>query len=356
MDHTDTAICALELTDKAAPEWVQLMPLGLVPSRDGRPAWRLDNPDQVIAAMRELRMELPIDYEHQTDLAPENGLPAPAAGWMTDFQARPEGLFAKVRWTDRARAMLEAGEYRFLSPVFRFDKQSREVRLILRAGLTNNPALYLQALARATTTEEDSAVMDELLKKLRQLLQLDATADEQAICTAVESVATAAGAAKAEAETALASVAAALGLDAKVDPKAIATAAAEAAAKSKATAPDPAAYVPMDQHQALATRLNALEEGRAEEKASAAVEDAVKAGKVTPANREWAQTYARKDPEGFAAFAAKAPVVVKPGGQVPTTSPKSTDGPLDEDELAVCRAMGLTEEEYRKVRNNEEVA
>lgn len=48
--------------------------------------------------------------------------------------------------------MLEAGEYRFISPVFLYDRASRRVRKILRAGLTNNPALYLPAASATSPT------------------------------------------------------------------------------------------------------------------------------------------------------------------------------------------------------------
>jgi len=151
------------------PEWAQLLPLGVIPSRDGRPAWRLSNAAAVIAATQARGVDPVIDYEHQTDHAAANGNPAPAAGWVRLLMARADGIWARIEWTARARRMLEAREYRFLSPVFEFDQATREVHRILRAGLTNDPALYLQAIARM----QDDGPLDELERAICRQLGID---------------------------------------------------------------------------------------------------------------------------------------------------------------------------------------
>ena len=52
------------------------------------------------------------------------------------------GLFAVgVQWTDKARAMIAAREYRYISPVFPYNAVTGEVQKIVGLGLTNNPAL-----------------------------------------------------------------------------------------------------------------------------------------------------------------------------------------------------------------------
>jgi phage I-like protein len=80
-----------------------------------------------------------IDYEHQTLNAATNGQPAPAAAWFSTLEWRDgDGLYATdVQWTERAAAMVAAGEYRFLSPVFCFDNHGN-VKALLHAALTNN--------------------------------------------------------------------------------------------------------------------------------------------------------------------------------------------------------------------------
>lgn len=84
-----------------------------------------------------------IDYEHQTQLSEKNGQPAPAAGWFHRLEMRNDGLYiTDARWTDDARRMIEAQKYRFVSPVFAFDKTTGEVQRLVSLGLTNDPGLH----------------------------------------------------------------------------------------------------------------------------------------------------------------------------------------------------------------------
>ena len=141
---------------------IQLFPAGAFAARDGRPgnlkgvtakAWRLtpEDADALLALWRQRATPVVVDYEHQTHLSRENGQPAPAAGWITALEATPEGLFASVEWTDKARAHIRAGEYRYISPVFAFDRQSGAVLRLICAALTNHPALDGMDAASAKT-------------------------------------------------------------------------------------------------------------------------------------------------------------------------------------------------------------
>lgn len=143
---------------------VRILPAGAFQSKDGRPAsvtqgrishWRLDasNAAAVIAARRNGEQGFVIDYEHQTLNKTTNGQPAPAAGWFKGLEWREgQGLFmVQIEWTERARAMISGGEYRYLSPVFGFDNQTGAVTYIHSVALTNDPALIgLADLAAAT--------------------------------------------------------------------------------------------------------------------------------------------------------------------------------------------------------------
>lgn len=154
-DLTQAAALAveLELGGQAAPTRIRVIPDGDFDAVDGRPGnikgvkakkWHMDATvaAKVIALFKEGGIDLPIDYEHQTLKAAENGRPAPAAGWITALDYVPgTGLVATVRWTDAAAAHLAAGEYRYLSPVFFFDKDTGAVQLLHSLALTNTPAL-----------------------------------------------------------------------------------------------------------------------------------------------------------------------------------------------------------------------
>ena len=145
------ASCAVELPAGAPPEWIQLLPAGEMQARDGR-RWRLADATAAIkeSLNRSGAIDLPIDYEHQTDLAQKNGRPAPAAGWIKQLVDRAGSIWGQVEWTAKAAEHISQREYRYLSPTFVHDK-SGIVRYIMRAALTNNPALNMPALA---TTEE----------------------------------------------------------------------------------------------------------------------------------------------------------------------------------------------------------
>lgn len=132
----------------SASREIRILPAGVFRSNDGRPAglpgWKIDaNIARQLIAETLARDDLAIDYDHQSLLAKQNGQPAPAAGWFKHLVWREgEGLFAvDVKWTDKARAMLSAGEYRFISPVFSFSAVTGQVERLFGAGLTNNPGL-----------------------------------------------------------------------------------------------------------------------------------------------------------------------------------------------------------------------
>jgi phage I-like protein len=163
-NHT-TAISACSFEIQANNKSVQLLPAGTFKARDGRPAdvparhWYTDAAlaAHVIAKASALATDIVIDYEHQTLNAENNGQPAPAAGWLQGAALEwreGQGLFATgVQWTPSAAAMVKAREYRYLSPVFRYDRQTGAVLELLHVGLTNFPALdgmeSLPALAAA---------------------------------------------------------------------------------------------------------------------------------------------------------------------------------------------------------------
>lgn len=136
-------------TEAQAIAPLQLLPAGVFRARDGRPnglsGWRIDRAiaARIIARAETQSSGLVIDYDHQTENAAANGRPAPAAGWFKNLEWREGvGLFAlNVQWTDTARKMIAAHEYRYISPVFAFDGKTGEVQAIFRAGLTNTPAL-----------------------------------------------------------------------------------------------------------------------------------------------------------------------------------------------------------------------
>lgn len=127
---------------------IQFTPSGDFRPADGRSmsvaAWRIDATIAARVIQRAAERVTPavVDYEHQTLRKEENGQPAPAAGWIRSLHWREgKGLYGRVELTQRAREFIAANEYRFFSPVFKFDRQTGEVESIEMGALTNHPAL-----------------------------------------------------------------------------------------------------------------------------------------------------------------------------------------------------------------------
>jgi phage I-like protein len=237
-----------------------------------------------------------IDYEHQT----EEGTEAPAAGWIKKLINRgAEGLWAVVEWTDRAREYLARREYRYFSPVFWLSKGTRKLFEVDRAALTNAPRLnrIRPIVAKHTDITHKEAAM-ELLKKLIAAMHLSEDATEDDVIAAV--TAKADGADKVAAKEVLE----ALGMNEDADAVSIVAKIEEikVAGAGKTETEQELATLRKD-HDALKAKWDTRER---DDRVAAALG----AGKITPAQKEWAEGYALADPEGFDAFVAKAPQIV----------------------------------------------
>ena len=101
-------------------------------------------------------------------------------------------------------------------------------------------------------------------------------------------------------------------------------------------------------------RVKALEEKLADRDAEEAVELALKSGKITPAQREWAKEYALKSPDGFKAFLEKAPQVV-PMSEIAGGDTLALKGDKpDEATMLVCKQLGVSAEDVQKYGMKEE--
>ena len=318
---------------------LQLTPAQDFTPSDGRamdvPAWRINaaTAQRVIAAFNAAQPPV-IDYEHQTLHKEANGQPAPAAGWMHGLRwIEGRGLFAEAELTERARALVQSGEYRYFSPVFEYARGSGEVTRILMGALTNHPAiagmeavnLMAAASARFTTTPTTSTKerpdMNELLKKLLAALGLPEDASEEQALSAI---------------------------------KALTDKPAVAATTATTTAPDPAQYVPVAVVQELQNNIAALSASVHSRAVDDVIAPAMSDGRLLPAEEAWARDTA-KTPAGLASLTSllkvRQPIAAlastQTKGQPPAAAATDTHG-LTADELAVAAACGMTPEAYAK--------
>lgn len=314
--------------------WIMLLPAGSFSGRDGRGPYTVDGIEgmrRVIdaTAQRAGSTEPVIDYDHQSQFAavPGVGGQAPAAGWIKQFEARPDGLYGLVKWNGRAARSIRAGEYRYISPVYQHDKTGKVLRLI-SAGLTNSPNLDLAAVAASTQPNQQEPDM----KNIAAALGLPEDADEKAILTAIN-----------KALTSTASIAAAAGLASTAKPEEIVT-----AINSARTGVDPTKFVPIEQVKALQTAVQTLQDKMAGDDADTAVNSAIKDGKLAPALKSWGLEYHKKDPAGFQAFIGSSPVLT--ATQRTTTTVGKAEDDLTVEDLAVMNQMGLSREAFLKAK------
>ena len=162
-----------------------LVPIGEFPHRPSGVAQVID--ETACAAMvrhfaEEARQPefagLLMDFDH---FSHDPQKPSEAAGWVTRLEARPDGVWGEIRWSDTGLAAVQGGRYRFVSPVFdRADMQEVEPSIspirpfadslsrplrplrplrLARLALTNDPNLHgLTPLSNRLLSEPESVL------------------------------------------------------------------------------------------------------------------------------------------------------------------------------------------------------
>lgn len=159
------ALAALLLpTEGGAPTEFRILRAGSNKTEKGEFLFDAEAAESVMAAYLAKGLgKLQVDYEHQSMVAPPGGGDAakPAAGWFKPEVRAGELWATEVAWTARALSMLApekgAPEYRFFSPVLRFDEDTRRIRSLKNLALTNDPAMdELHPLVAATARKDDA--------------------------------------------------------------------------------------------------------------------------------------------------------------------------------------------------------
>lgn len=314
-NHIQIEAIALNAEGDAAPEWVQLLPAGpKVSGRDGR-AWQMLNPDAVVDAFNKHGGDLPVDFEHATQVKGDLGEPAPAVGWITEVEVRNREIWGKVNWLKDGAEAVASRAYRYISPVFGFAKTSGAITRLKSAGLTNQPNLQMTAL-----NKEDDIEEPKMNKAITDALGLQEGASNDVILTAINKLVS-----------------------------------DEATARNKAENPSLDDFVPRADHDVALNKVAEFETAEATRKDEAitqAIDTAIEAGKITPASRDFytASCKAEGGLEAFNSFIEAAPKIA-PNAELddPTAQNKTK---LTPEETAVCKALGQTEEEFLKAKDD----
>lgn len=321
---------------------VQIFPAGSFRAGDGRPYdaphWYVDEAvaNRLFSQANAKQNDYVIDYEHQTLNSELNGQPAPAAGWCKLLSFNTEdGLWAEdVKWTPKAKAFITNDEYRYISPVFRYDAKTGEVLELLHLALTNNPALdgmsdvgsWVQAKFSNTQPKEEESSMKLVLAALNLQAKPDATAEENE-AAAVEAIS--ALTAKADKSTELEGQITAL----------------------KSQDPDPKKYVPIAQLTALRSENEELKKAQFDKDLDTVLGEAQAACKISKAQSDALRKQSWESAAALKEHLESYPVNAALKNQQQHNGDDNDDGSaLSDAELAICRATGVSPEDFAKTK------
>ncbi len=329
------------------PDRIKILPVGAVNSEKGSFTVDEESYRAMKAEMQRRGIDIVIDYEHQT----LKDVQAPAGGWVKDLAYTPDAIEAKVEWTPKAKEYLKNKEYRYLSPVVLTRKSDNKAVALHSLALTNTPAINgMFAIVNSADAEienDDTGGNGMDLQKIKEILGLPADAAEEAVMN--ELIKKLGGEEKKDGEG-------------DTEPEKDAGGETEAVANSVilgllglpdgARTEDVAGKIMAlkagadSQRQEITDALNRIKDHEAEE----AVMTALKAGKITAAQKDWAKAYALKDRTGFDSFVDKAPVVVPVGKLALKDAPRK---PAGVDSL-VLKATGMSKEDIEKYADKED--
>ena len=344
------AVCAVAFDAHVAnvsgdgkANWMKILPAGVVSGRDGRGPYMVGD----VAAMqtivdRTLRRaggtELMVDYDHQSIFGARDGVggTAKAAGWVKRLQARQDGIWAQIEWTDVATAAIRAKEYRYLSPTFGQDRNGR-VTSLLNVALTNMPNMDELTAIAASWTQLKGTPMEQIA----QLLGLAQGAGQDQILAALSDLV---------ATRAKLMTAAGLAPDGNPDDAAAAIAKAMQSPQDK---PNPASFVPFTEFERVVKEANELRSGISRHAAETRVDQNIQTGKMAPFLRDWAVNLCTVNAAAYENFVQRTAGTMSSlfEPQLGTSARPARDGKsLSGDEQAVCASLGLSADEFNKSR------
>ncbi|GLR51265.1 hypothetical protein GCM10007923_24730 [Shinella yambaruensis] len=284
---------------KRGPEWIKLAPRGKFTARDGR-VFDVD-PELLASRFDREGIDLPIDIDHATVKKALFGESAPAVGWISKLEGRADGLYGKAEWLDEGLRVLAARTHRYISPTWKADDAGK-VTWLHSAALVAAPAASMPAVASADLSATPEKPM---LKAIAAALGLSEDAAETSCLSAISN------------------------LKARIDP----------AVHNQA----------LDQVKTLTAELEARNTADHKARVEALLGGALEKKKISPAQRERYEALCAT-PEGLAQVTALIETLgagLAPSGLDERRAPGDV-ATLSAEDRTVMRALGLSEEDYRK--------
>ena len=319
------------------PDTVKILPMGQVTSLKGDFIVDEESFKLMRNAFKNRGLDIVVDYEHQT----LDNIQAPAGGWIKDIYVEDRAVVAKVEWTEKAKEYLKNKEYKYLSPVVLTRKSDLRAVVLHSVALTNTPAIdnMYPIVNKDAFKEVDLTKYEikggndvEFLKKIAVILGLSEDATEEQITAAIKKLLEKEDDNQEVKLVANKTILELLGLDENSK--------TEDVTSTIMALKNPTGFVPADDFNKLKERLDKKD-------GEELVLKAMKAGKISAAQKEWAEAYALKDPTGFEKFIEKAPQVV-PVGELGFEDVKKKASENSETTLKVCKMLGVDAADIEK--------
>ena len=306
----------IALNAEAAADWWLLVPAGRFGGRDGR-QWVNDKPDAVIAAIKAMNRQVVLDEEHSTEIKGAKGEPAPARGFIVDYQVRAGAIWGKVELNAIGARKLKDREYKYYSPAYYYEPATRRITGLSSVALTNKHNLDLPAL---NTPQPEESPMDT--KAIATVLGLNSAATETQIIAEIKAI-------RSQHQKAL-----------------------------NAEMPDPEKYVPMETHKLALNRAEQAEQTLAKNRetalkaeAEALIDQAVQDCKIAPANREHYLALCRDEAN---VGAIKAMLKAAPKILVDTAGldgdPAKQKTALNSEERQIATLLGMSDKDLAEAK------
>ena len=342
MSKHSVLICTSEVN--GVPEKVKILPFGNVKSQKGDFTVDDESFRLIKNHFKNRGLDVVVDYEHQT----LEDVQAPAGGWIKDIEKEGDAIVAKIEWTPKAQEYLKNKEYKYLSPVVLVRKKDNKAVVLHSVALTNTPAIdnmypIVNSIDLNEYENEEENKMD--LKELAKQLGLPEDATEGQIKEALAKVVEASKNPKPKENE----VTPKEGQDPKEETQtevvANKTILGLLGIDEKSKTEDVAAVIVALKN--TADDVKTIKEKLAKEESNGLVLNALKAGKITTAQKEWAEEYALKDPKGFNAFVEKATRVV-PIEKINYFNGDNKQNIEDETTVQVLKQLGVSTEDVKK--------
>lgn len=316
----------------SVPDVIKIVPKGKVSSEKGDFLVNEESFEQMKQQFQRRGLDLVIDYEHQT----LKDVQAPAAGWIKEITQGEDAILAKVEWTSKGAEYLKNKEYKYLSPVIRVRKKDSLAIGLHSVALTNTPAIdhMFPLVLKNTEEEEEMEFLKEIAAKLGIAVSEEMSDEEiaKAIFSAIP--------AQDGAEEVIANknILTLLGLSGSAKEEDV-TAAIMALKQPK--------------EEGWKEKYDQLKERLDKKEADELVLKALTSGKITADQKDWAQDYALSNKESFEKFLEKAPQIV-PMGRMELSSQEKKSFEMDDTALMMCKALGVSSEDFKKYAAKEE--